>query len=91
MIVAIAIQHDFAYGSYCVSAVGSDTWPRLVHERKNTTVWFAINCFIHINYRLFMTYVVKAPACLSKLLSQHATKEFHAGHFLCIGARLVQD
>ena len=34
MIVAIAIQHDFAYCSYCVSATGSDTWPRLVYDRK---------------------------------------------------------
>ena len=30
----LAIQHDFAYDSYCVSASGSDTWPRLVHDRK---------------------------------------------------------
>ena len=32
MRVAIAIQHDFAYGSYCVSAIGSDTWRRLVYD-----------------------------------------------------------
>ena len=84
MIVDIAIQYDFACSSYCVSASGSDTWPRLVHERKehdsycigSLMLWFAINCFIHINYRLFMTYVhsmVKAPACLSKL-SSHAAR-----------------
>ena len=35
--VAIAIQHDFAYGSYCVSATGSDTWPRLVHDMQKRT------------------------------------------------------
>ena len=36
VIVAIAIQHDFAYGSYCASATGTffnnNTWPRLVHD-----------------------------------------------------------
>ena len=30
----LASSYDFAYGSYCVSATGSDTWPRLVYDRK---------------------------------------------------------
>ena len=42
MLVAIAIQHDFAYGSYCVSASGSDTWPRLAHERKEHDSGFQV-------------------------------------------------
>ena len=45
ILVAIAIQHDFAYGSFCVGATGTvfnNTWPRLVRDR--TVNYPAKNC-----------------------------------------------
>ena len=54
----IAIQHDFAYGSYCVSATGSDTWPSMTE--KNMTVTF--RCLLIASIK-FSYISEKGPKC----------------------------